>query len=145
MHQQELNEDKIQFLTNVSHELRTPLTLIYAPLKRLLNHTESGKLTRSQKTQLESAFRQATTMKNIINWVLDYNRNTSLENTLTKAYTDLNHLITDSAKDFEQEFETKHISLELHLDKNLPPVELDSAKIRVVLSNLLMNAVKFSN
>ena len=84
-------------------------------------------------------------MKNIINWVLDYNRNTSLENTLTKAYTDLNHLITDSAKDFEQEFETKHISLELHLDKNLPPVELDSAKIRVVLSNLLMNAVKFSN
>ena len=145
LHQQELNEDKIQFLTNVSHELRTPLTLIYAPLKRLLNHTESGKLTRSQKTQLESAFRQATTMKNIINWVLDYNRNTSLENTLTKAYTDLNHLITDSAKDFEQEFETKHISLELHLDKNLPPVELDSAKIRVVLSNLLMNAVKFSN
>jgi DNA-binding response OmpR family regulator len=34
-HRQELNEDKLQFLTNVSHELRTPLTLIYAPLKRM--------------------------------------------------------------------------------------------------------------
>lgn len=145
LHQQEMNENKIQFLTNVSHELRTPLTLIYAPLKRLLNSDETQQLSENQKNQLQSAFRQANTMKNIINWVLDYNRSTSLENTLNKTYTNLNHLITDSCKDFEQEFENKHILLSLHLDKNLPPVELDAAKIRVILSNLLMNALKFSN
>lgn len=145
LHQQELNEDKIQFLTNVSHELRTPLTLIYAPLKRLLSDNNTSTLPPAQKTQLEGAFRQANTMKNIINWILDYNRSTSLENTLSKTYTDLNHLITDCCKDFEQEFESKHIQLDLQLDKNLPPTALDAAKIRVVLSNLLMNAVKFSN
>ncbi|MFC2470196.1 MAG: hypothetical protein ACFNVI_02140, partial [Lachnoanaerobaculum gingivalis] len=50
------------------------------------NHTESGKLTRSQKTQLESAFRQATTMKNIINWVLDYNRNTSFITLMSSSH-----------------------------------------------------------
>lgn len=74
LHQQEMNENKIQFLTNVSHELRTPLTLIYAPLKRLLNSDETQQLSENQKNQLQSTFRQANTMKNIINWVLDYNR-----------------------------------------------------------------------
>ncbi|MDO4879687.1 MAG: response regulator [Capnocytophaga sp.] len=145
LHQQEMNEDKIQFLTNVSHELRTPLTLIYAPLKRLLNSNEIEQFSEIQKNQLQSAFRQANTMKNIINWVLDYNRSTSLENTLQKTYTDLNHLLTDSCKDFEQELEAKNIHFVLLLDKNLPLIEVDIPKIRVVISNLLMNALKFSN
>ena len=54
LHQQALNEDKIQFLTNVSHELRTPLTLIYAPLKRLLSNTEEKAISPTAKSLLES-------------------------------------------------------------------------------------------
>ena len=145
LHQQALNEDKIQFLTNVSHELRTPLTLIYAPLKRLLSNTEEKAISPAAKSLLESAFRQANAMKNIINWILDYNRNTTLENSLSKTHTDLNHLLTDCSNDFAQELESKHIGLQLCLDKNLPIIPLDPAKIRVVISNLLMNALKFSN
>ncbi|WP_454981282.1 ligand-binding sensor domain-containing protein, partial [Capnocytophaga haemolytica] len=145
LHQQALNEDKIEFLTNVSHELRTPLTLIYAPLKRLLSSDESQNLPAQEKKQIEGAFRQAKTMKNIINWVLDYDRNTALSNQLSKSYTSLNHLIADCCKDFEQETENKHLLLDLDLEKTLPPIEIDAAKIRVVISNLLMNALKFSN
>jgi len=145
LHQQALNEDKIEFLTNVSHELRTPLTLIYAPLKRLLSSDESQSLPAQEKKQIEGAFRQAKTMKNIINWVLDYDRNTALSNQLSKSYTSLNHLIADCCKDFEQETENKHLLLDLDLEKTLPPIEIDAAKIRVVISNLLMNALKFSN
>jgi histidine kinase len=145
LHQQALNEDKIEFLTNVSHELRTPLTLIYAPLKRLLSSDESQNLPPQEKKQIEGAFRQAKTMKNIINWVLDYDRNTALSNQLSKSYTSLNHLIADCCKDFEQETENKHLLLDLDLEKTLPPIEIDAAKIRVVISNLLMNALKFSN
>lgn len=143
LHQQALNEDKIQFLTNISHELRTPLTLIYAPLKRLLSGSAMS-VDDAQRAQIESVFRQAGYMKNIINWVLEYDKNTSLGDSLTLAFTDINHLVEEVLADFAQEFKEKRVRTVLQLDSSLRPVEMDRAKIRVVLSNLLMNALKFS-
>lgn len=142
IHQQELNEDKIQFLTNVSHELRTPLTLIYAPLKRLLENQEMD--TTVWKKQIENVYRQANHMKSIINWVLDYDKNTSLSESLNKSFVDINDLVRDIVADFEQEFVEKRIQVRLDLQKDLLPIEIDKAKIYVVISNILMNALKFS-
>lgn len=146
MHVQELNEDKIQFLTNVSHELRTPLTLIYAPLKRMVEKKEISMEKLVSRKQIESIYRQADHMKNIINWILDYDRNTSLSsNRLTLSLVDINHLIRSIIYDFDQEFKAKHIDIKLALDEELKPIEMDDTKIRVVISNLLMNALKFSD
>ena len=143
LHQQALHEDKIEFLTNISHELRTPLTLIYAPLKRLLMGSDAT-FTPSQRQQLERVFRQAGYMKNIINWVLEYDKTTSLPNALTLTFADINHLLEEVVDDFVQEFAEKHVRLVMDLDRTLRPLEMDRAKIRVVVSNLLMNALKFS-
>lgn len=145
IHQQELNEEKIQFLTNVSHELRTPpLTLIYAPLKRMLDSKGESMENEEHKKQIESIYRQANHMKGIINWILDYDRNTSLSNDLNLAFVDINELIRKAAGDFTQEFEEKQIGIEFRLDDTLKPVEIDATKIRVVISNIVMNALKFS-
>ena len=143
LHQQALHEDKIEFLTNVSHELRTPLTLIYAPLKRLLTSSDTS-FSEPQRQQLEQVFRQAGYMKNIINWVLEYDKTTSQSSSLTLTFTDINHLLEEVVGDFAQEFAEKHILMEFDLDDTLRPLEMDRAKIRVVVSNLLMNALKFS-
>jgi len=143
LHQQALHEDKIEFLTNISHELRTPLTLIYAPLKRLLMGSDAT-FTPAQRQQLERVFRQAGYMKNIINWVLEYDKTTSLPNALTLTFADINHLLEEVVDDFVQEFAEKRVRLVMDLDRTLRPLEMDWAKIRVVVSNLLMNALKFS-
>ena len=143
LHQQALHEDKIEFLTNVSHELRTPLTLIYAPLKRLLTGSDTL-FSEPQRQQLEQVLRQAGYMKNIINWVLEYDKTTSQSSSLTLTFTDINHLLEEVVEDFAQEFAEKHILMEFDLDDTLRPLEMDRAKIRVVVSNLLMNALKFS-
>lgn len=145
MHRQELNEDKIQFLTNVSHELRTPLTLIYAPLKRILDNKEVDSDSPLLRTQIENIYRQASHMKGVINWVLEYDRNTNISDDLVISLIDLNDLIRQIACDFEQEFKQKTINLRLNLDEKLKPIEIDGTKIRIVISNLLMNALKFSN
>ena len=144
LHQQELHEDKIEFLTNISHELRTPLTLIYAPLKRLLSDDDTS-FPEPQRQQLERIFRQAGYMKNIINWMLEYDKTTSHSSSLTFTFTDINHLLEDVVEDFAQEFAEKHILIVFDLDNTLRPLEMDRAKIRVVVSNLLMNALKFSS
>jgi len=145
MHKQELNEDKIQFLTNVSHELRTPLTLIYSPLKRLLNNKEFDTESPELKNQIENIYRQANHMKGVINWILDYDRNTSLSDNMNMSLVDINDLIRKIASDFTQEFGEKEIHLKLELGNELNPITMDETKIRVVISNLLMNALKFSN
>ncbi len=141
---QELNTDKIQFLTNVSHELRTPLTLIYAPLKRMLEH-DIDRVNRTEEyRQLENIYHQASHMKEIINWVLDYDRATDLSDALHPVPTDLNELLRQTVSDFAQEFETHGIGLRFQTDETLQPIAIDAAKIRIVISNLLMNALKFS-
>jgi signal transduction histidine kinase/CheY-like chemotaxis protein/ligand-binding sensor domain-containing protein len=146
MHQQELNEDKIRFLTNVSHELRTPLTLIYAPLKRLLENKKEETINHPiLRKQIENAYRQANYMKGVINWILEYDRDTTLSNNLNISLIDMNDLILKIVADFDTEFGEKQISIKMELDNQLRPIGMDGAKIRVVISNILMNALKFSN
>lgn len=145
LHQQALNEEKIEFLTNVSHELRTPLTLIYAPLKRLLSSQSSAEDVSYYRMQIERVLRQVGNMKNMVNQVLEFERNASLSHSLSLTLCDINDLVKEVTNDFSEEFTEKQVGIIFKLDKSLRPFEMDRAKIRVVLSNLLMNALKFSH
>lgn len=140
--EQSINEEKIRFLENVSHELRTPLTLIYAPLKRLLN----GQFSLEQsKEQLGNIFRQALQMKGMINMVLDINKFNTGYDTIQKESHILNSWIKEVGEDFSNELNYKQIRLDYLLDNEVNEVMYDKNKCRIVLSNLLMNALKFSD
>lgn len=142
-HELEVNEEKIHFLINVSHELRTPLTLIYAPLKRLLD--DSGKWDREYVTgQLERIRKQAWRMKNIINMVLDMDKMKSCPLKLQKSFRRLNEWVKEVTENFRDEFENKRIVVTYRLDERIGSVSFDTGKCEIVLSNLLMNALKFS-
>lgn len=139
--EQSINEEKIRFLENVSHELRTPLTLIYAPLKRLLNETFSVEHT---KKQLGNIFRQALHMKGVINMTLDINKFNSGYDSIQKEPNMLNNWIREVGEDFRSELYYKQIKLDYHLDNEITEVMYDKNKCRIVLSNFLMNSLKFS-
>lgn len=143
-HTNRMNEEKVHFLINISHELRTPLTLIYAPLKRLLdknNWNDPDKL----KVQLSGIYKQVLDMRNTINMVLDMNSLKETQNALHKTPHELNEWIVSVAKDFESELEARHIRIVYELDEKLGEVAFDAPKCTTVLSNLLMNALKFSS
>lgn len=134
-------EDKVRFLINISHELRTPLTLIYTPLKRLLNrdiHDESF------KDQLAGIFKQARQMRNIINMVLDMRRMEVGSEAFQIAPHKINDWVMSVETDFESEFQQKNIAVKYDLDSSIDMVSFDEGKCEIVLSNLLMNALKFS-
>lgn len=142
-HTNRINEEKIHFLINISHELRTPLTLIYAPLKRILDKNgwdEPDKL----KSQLRGIYKQVIDMRNTINMVLDMNSLKETKNALHKMPHPFNEWILSVAGDFESELEARDIRIDYRLDEKIGQVVFDDAKCSTVLSNLLMNALKFS-
>lgn len=141
-HEQKIYEEKISFLINISHELRTPLTLIYAPLKRILNQ---GNIKNDMLfAQLSDIFKQTRRIKNIINMVLDVRKMETGGDTLNIHSQQINSWIRSVADDFINECNVHQIQLRYDLDETVDEVPFDPFKCEVVLSNLLMNALKFS-
>lgn len=134
-------EDKINFLTNISHELRTPLTLICAPLKRILDRqTERENI----EELLTPIYRQAHQMKDIIDMVLDVRKLEEGKDMLHILPHSLNEWVRSVGDKFAPEFDVKGIRLEYELDERIKKVPFDKNKCEFVLSNFLMNALKFS-
>lgn len=139
--EQLIYEEKISFLINISHELRTPLTLIYAPLKRML---DKSNLEETVSSQLSSIYKQVHKMKNTINMVLDAHKMDEGQNSLSLKQHDLNNWIVSIADDFRMEYKSSGIELSYDLDPTVGCISFDEVKIEIVLSNLLINALKFS-
>lgn len=141
-HEKEVDEEKIRFLINVSHELRTPLTLVYAPLKRILERENIGNP--DLKRELFGIFKCARQMKEMINMVLDVRRMEVGQDSLRLESHNLNQWINDIGNDFLNEFSAKNIRIDYHFDNDISEVSFDRTKCEIVLSNLLMNALKYS-
>ena len=141
-HERKFYEEKVRFMVNISHELRTPLTLIYAPLKRLL---KSGKVTDEDVSlQLNGMLLQTSRMREIVDMVLDAQKSDTNGDVMDICFYNLNDWIRSVTNDFIPEFEARGICLEFKLDTSVEKVPFDASKCRVVLSNLLINAMKFS-
>ena len=140
-HEQKVYEGKVRFLINISHELRTPLTLIYAPLKRMLNQDN---LEEETQKKLTGIYKQAKRMTNIINMVLDIRKMEVSQDILHMQPHELNTWVHSIAEDFHEEFSTKKIELKYVFDHSITSVSFDKNKCEVILSNFLMNALKYS-
>lgn len=134
-------EEKINFLTNISHELRTPLTLICAPLKRIIDQKTDKK---DIDKLLVPIYKQAYQMKNIIDMVLDVRKLEGGNEVLHILPHSLNEWVYSVGDKFIHEFEAKGIKLQYELDEQIKKVPFDKNKCEFVLSNFLMNALKFS-
>ena len=140
-HEKKIYEEKIRFLINISHELRTPLTLIYASLKRILNkEVKQDEL----PEYLQGAFKQANQMKDIINIVLDARKMEVGQEVLHISSHPLHKWIQEVAETFQTASKAKEIEITYDFDDSIQSIAYDDTKCKVVLSNLIMNALKYS-
>lgn len=141
-HEKKTDEEKIRFLINVSHELRTPLTFIYASLKRVLN----GEVKQEEVTEyLHGAYKQTGQMKDIVNIVLDARKMEVGQEVLHISSHLLHEWIKEVVEMLQTEFKAKKIEIVYCFDERIQHLSYDDAKCRVVLSNLIMNALKYSS
>ena len=138
-HEKNVYEEKVRFLINMSHELRTPLTLIHAPLKRILKKMNTND---TNFTALSKIYRQSGRMKKLLNMVLDLRKMEMGERTVHFDKYNLNEWITSVVDDFVSEGEAMGINIYTKLDKNIDKVVFDKEKMEIILTNLLVNAIK---
>lgn len=141
-YEKEMSDEKVRFLINISHELRTPLTLIYTPLKDIL---QAPAFSEREHAKLQRVFLQVRNMFNLINMVLDTRKiEVSGENLIVQE-TNLNEWIREVCDDFQLELEAANIILNFDLDEHIGSVSYDRNKCKIILSNFIMNALKYAS
>jgi len=140
---EEIDKMKSEFLSIVSHELRTPLAIVKEGVSLLLDGV-TGKLTRIQKKILLSANDNVGRLKKIIDELLDISRIEKNKIRLRYSLVNLNDLIRDAAAYFEKTAREKDLSLAYHLPREETNILLDAERAVQVVSNLLDNAIKFT-
>jgi two-component system sensor histidine kinase/response regulator len=136
------NQAKSTFLANMSHELRTPLNAILG-FTQLMDRDQT--LTAEQEENLGIINRSGEHLLALINDVLDMSKIEAGRVTLQEESFDLYRLLDGLEEMFRLRAEEKGLTLSFERAENVPQyVVTDEAKLRQVLSNLLGNAVKFT-
>ncbi len=133
---------KSEFLANMSHEIRTPLNGLLGMLE-LLSATP---LNEEQKEYARIAMSSGDSLLNIINEVLDFSKLEANQVVLEKTQMGLTALVEEVVGLYVPKAQQKGVSLALYIENDVPEfVEADPFRIRQVLSNLIDNAVKFTD
>lgn len=135
------NEAKGDFLAKMSHEIRTPMNAVLG-LTQLLKDSRLDNGQREQVNMLQSA---GKSLLELINDILDYSKISAGKLALEKTVFNLPELLSDCISIFAVNADQKSLSLAYEPMANLPVwVKGDPVRVRQVASNLLNNAIKFT-
>ncbi|MBD0325195.1 MAG: PAS domain-containing protein [Pyrinomonadaceae bacterium] len=134
---------KTAFVSNMTHELRTPLNVIIG-LCQLLMRDKQLPLAPLQGEAVTRMERNARSLLELVNDLLDYSRLEAGRSALQLEKVDVAALMREMVEDYEPETRGKGIELRAEVSKDLGQVLTDRHKLQQVLSNLLGNAVKFT-
>ncbi len=137
-------EIKSQFISTVSHELRTPLTAIKESIEIVREET-AGTLTAEAEDFLDVARRNIDRLARLIHNVLTFQRLEAGNVRLDLGPQDLNEIVREVAAAMNPLAAQKELEVSLALEETLPRVECDRDQITQVLTNLIGNAIKFSD
>jgi PAS domain S-box-containing protein len=135
---------KREFIASISHELRTPLTAIkgYADvmLSGMAGDVPSVFL-QFLRSIRDNTTRMTTLTNNIIS-IAEIERGTLGLNYQT---VDLGDLLRASARRYEERSEEQQKTMTVLIDPKLPEIEADPNRMRIIIDNLVNNAIKFTH
>ncbi|TVQ29211.1 MAG: response regulator, partial [Spirochaetaceae bacterium] len=134
---------KSQFFASISHEIRTPLTSIMAPTDSLFRG-DVGRLTEVQKRLVGQVHRNALRLLDLINQMLDFAKFDAKKMRLHLKRVSMPRVVRNQVALFQEVCRRKGLALDCRIDDTVPVVFLDHEKIERILSNLIRNAIKFT-
>lgn len=138
----EIEDMQKQFLSNVSHELKTPMSAIIGSVEILKRDgMESPEIFNEF---MDILLKESYRMQNIINDILELSRLDQTKVSLDYQELDVKAVVKESMDLFEPLAKEKHLSLIYH-NQIKEPLILDYSTIKMILSNFISNAIKYSN
>jgi signal transduction histidine kinase len=137
------NQFKSEFVANMSHELRTPLNVIIG-YHDLLLEGAFGSISNEQADSLRRADSSARELLDLINATLDLSRFDAGRVPMILEEIVVGDLVDDVARDLAHVRRKSDVELHWSVEDNLPRLVTDPVKARMVLKNLLHNAIKFT-
>jgi signal transduction histidine kinase len=131
-----------QFVSSVSHELRTPLTAI-----RMFAETlRDGRLKEAQARDeyLETIVNESERLTRLVDNVLDFSRIERGTKVYRRRPSSLDLIVRAAARAVHYPLESLGFHLDMEIQDNLSPVNVDSDALEQAVINLLTNAMKYS-
>jgi response regulator RpfG family c-di-GMP phosphodiesterase/signal transduction histidine kinase len=135
---------KSQFFANVSHEVRTPLTSILAPIQSL-HQGDLGPMQAEHQRLIGQVYRNALKLLDMINQMLDFSKFEAGRMRLTLKQINIEELASDIVTSFQEVAERKGLKLRFLMEGEIDPIYIDEEKLERVLTNLIRNAIKFTD
>jgi PAS domain S-box-containing protein/diguanylate cyclase (GGDEF)-like protein len=135
---------KDEFISTVSHELRTPLTIVREGVSQIRDEL-LGPVPDNQKAFLDMVLQNSDRLGRIIEELLDVSKLEAGKVRLHRKLCDMVVLVREVAKNFEIIMKQKNLKLLTDFSPEKIELYVDNGKIIQVLTNLISNALKFTD
>jgi len=137
-----LAEMRSQFVSSVTHELKTPLAAIRMFIETLQLDEEVDQRIRSE--YLDTILHESERLSRLVDNVLDFGNIERGKKTYRFETVWLDEVVAGAARAIQYPLEQAGFSLEVAVERGLPPVPADSDALQQAILNLLTNAMKYS-
>ncbi|MEL7833817.1 HAMP domain-containing sensor histidine kinase [Fodinibius sp. Rm-B-1B1-1] len=138
-----LAERQSEFLANVTHELKTPLSVMQAAGENL----SDGRVQDQErlKSYGNHIYSEAVRLRKMIDKLLDVAKANAGESLINPKPTNIGEVVQSYIEKHQKFFTTQDFDLDIHIDDSLPQANIDRNSLETILSNLVDNAIKYSN
>jgi len=135
------NNAKSLFVANMSHEIRTPMNGIYGSLQLL----ENEDLSENGAELVDSAISSTKNLLTIVNDILDFSKIEAGQIELEAHPFNLHELVKELESNFSPLIKAKRLTFTRNIEEGVQSYWIgDQVRIKQVVSNLISNAVKFT-
>lgn len=140
---QRVDRAKTEFVSLASHQLRTPLTSIRWIVEMFLNG-DFGDITDKQKENIETINQSSLRMVELVNALLNVSRLELGSLTIKTQPVKIRKILDETVMDFELQAKVAQITIARSYSTKLPVVMSDPALLKIILQNLISNAIDYS-
>jgi len=141
--EKQIDKAKTEFVSLASHQLRTPLSAINWYAEMLLAG-DAGKLNAEQDKYIKEIYSGNQRMVALVNALLNVSRIELGTFAVEPQPTDFSVVAKSVIGELQPQIKKKKLNFNFNYDKSLPLIEADPKLVRILIQNLLTNAIKYT-